>query len=271
MMCVSNCQLAMAQRDVLAWFEEIPFVSKVYLTTSLAVTTACFLDFVSPLTLYYNFDLIFQKGQYWRLLTSYFFFGTFSLDFLFHVYFVIRYCRLLEEGIFRGRTADMIVMLLFGASLITCLTSTIHLFTKIKFLGQPLAFMMVYIWGRSPENADVRMGLLGIFPFSAPYLPWILLLFSFFLGNPIETDLLGIIVGHVYYFLEFVYPVVADLRGWRTKRILCTPSFLHYAFGSDNIHGYGGMFAPAVRVWFLHLSRRFLDLSTGCTTSTRCP
>jgi Derlin-2/3 len=73
----------------LGWFDEIPFVSKVYLTTSLAITTACFLDFVSPLTLYYNFDLIFQKGQYWRLITSYFFFGTFSLDFLFHVYFVV--------------------------------------------------------------------------------------------------------------------------------------------------------------------------------------
>ena len=79
----------MAQRDAFGWFGEIPVVSKFYLATSLAITTACFLDFVSPLTLYYNFDLIFQKGQYWRLVTSYFFFGTFSLDFLFHVYFVV--------------------------------------------------------------------------------------------------------------------------------------------------------------------------------------
>lgn len=139
----------------------------------------------------------------------------------------------------------MVVMLVFGAILITILTTTIQPFSKIKFLGQPLAFMMVYVWGRSPENADVRMGLLGVLPFSAPYLPWILLLFSFVIGNPIETDLLGIVVGHIYYFLEFVYPVVAEIRGWRTKRILCTPLFLHHLFGSDNIYGYGGMFAPA--------------------------
>lgn len=136
-------------------------------------------------------------------------------------------------------------MLLFGAVLITILTTTIQLFSKIKFLGQPLAFMMVYVWGRSPENADVRMGFLGVLPFSAPYLPWVLLLFSFVIGNPIETDLLGIVVGHIYYFLEFVYPVVAEIRGWRTRRILCTPLFLHHLFGSDNIHGYGGVFAPA--------------------------
>ena len=139
----------------------------------------------------------------------------------------------------------MVVMLLFGGLLITLLTTTIQLFSKIKFLGQPLAFMMVYVWGRSPENADVRMGFLGVFPFSAPYLPWILLLFSICLGNPVETDLLGIIVGHTYYFLEFVFPVVAQIRGWRMKQILYTPSILHHIFGSDNIHGYGGMFAPA--------------------------
>ena len=28
------------------------------------------LDLVSPLTLYYNFDLIVDKGQYWRLISS---------------------------------------------------------------------------------------------------------------------------------------------------------------------------------------------------------
>ena len=52
--------------------------------------------------LYYNFDLIFSEGQVWRLFTSYLFFGYFSVDFLFHMYFLVRYCRLLEEGDFRG-------------------------------------------------------------------------------------------------------------------------------------------------------------------------
>ena len=38
-----------------------------------------------------------------------------GLDFLFHMFFLARYCRLLEEGSFRGRTADFFYMLVFGA------------------------------------------------------------------------------------------------------------------------------------------------------------
>lgn len=238
----------MAAQDPLSWYTEIPIVSRLYLTACVAVTTACFLDVLSPLALYYNYDLIYEKGQYWRLFSSYFFFGTFSLDFLFHMYFLIRYCRLLEEGMFRGRTADLVYMFLFGALFMSIVAASVSNFAKIKFLGHPFSFMMVYVWGRSPENADVQMGFLGIFPFRAPYLPWVLLLFSMFIGNPIETDLLGIVVGHVYYFIEFVYPHVARIRGWRWRRLLVTPSILHYIFGSDNIYGYGGIHMPQVRV-----------------------
>ena len=48
--------------------------------------------------------------------------------------------------------------------------------------------MMVYVWGRGGENANVRMSLLGLYNFNAPYLPWVLLAFSLCLRNPIETD-----------------------------------------------------------------------------------
>lgn len=219
-------------QDPTRWFYEIPIVSRLYLCAAVVTTTACFIDVVSPLTLYYNYELIFNKGQYWRLISSFMFFGTFSLDFLFHMYFLVRYCRLLEEGFFRGRTADFLFMLLFGGAIMIILSTIFSPFSKIKFLGHPLAFMMVYIWGRSPENSQTRMNLLGLFVFRAPYLAWVLLLFSVVLGNPVETDLLGIIPGHIYYFLEFVYPKVADIRGWRVRKPLQTPAILHYLFGS---------------------------------------
>jgi Derlin-2/3 len=88
----------------------------------------------------------------------------------------------------------------------------------------------VYVWGRRNEN--VRLTFLNLFPFTAPYLPWVLLTFSVVLGNPATIDVIGIIVGHAYYFLEFVYPVVADARGWGLKRIMHTPAILHYLCGT---------------------------------------
>ena len=102
----------------------------------------------------------------------------------------------------------------------------------LNFLGQSLSFAMVYIWGR--RNPWARMNFLGVFNFTAPYLPyvegkcimsyfdlglelffklfefqlefilirWVLLGFSVMLGSNGVVDLLGIFVGHVYYFLE---------------------------------------------------------------------
>ena len=59
------------------------------------------------------------RTQVWRLFTNFFFFGLFTIDFLFHMYFMVRYCRLLEEGSFRGKTADLVFLLLFGAVIMT--------------------------------------------------------------------------------------------------------------------------------------------------------
>mmetsp|Transcript_13481 Transcript_13481/g.29768 ORF Transcript_13481/g.29768 Transcript_13481/m.29768 type:complete len:156 (+) Transcript_13481:105-572(+) len=106
-------------------------------------------------------------------------------------------------------------------------------FSRIKFLGHPLTFMMVYLWARDPENYHVRMSFFGVVQFNAPFLPWVLLLFSLLIGNPVEMDLMGIVVGHTYYFLDCVYPQVAAVRGWSLKKILVTPPILHYIFSTD--------------------------------------
>ena len=111
-------------------------------------------------------------------------------------------------------------------------TGIFDIFSKIKFLGHPLAFMMVYLWSRDPDNYNVRMSFF-VLTFNAPFLPWVMLSFSLLLGNPVETDLLGIFVGHTYYFLDTVYPQVAAIRGWSVKKLLYTPSFLHYLFSND--------------------------------------
>jgi Derlin-2/3 len=220
-----------------AWYYEIPFVSRMYITLAIAITTACYMEYVSPLTLYYNSDLILQKGQYWRIFTSFLFFGTFSLDFFFHLYFVTRYSRLLEEGYFRGRAADFLFMLFFGAVLLLATTTYFDVFSRVKFLGHPLSFMMVYIWSRDPENAYIRMNFF-VLDFNAPILPWVMLGFSLLLGSPIETDLLGIIVGHCYYYLEHVYPRVAEIRQWPIKKLIFTPPILHYLLNSDQMFAF---------------------------------
>merc|ERR1719171_213441 len=75
---------------------------------------------------------------------------------------------------------------------------------------------MVYVWAR--HNEDVRMSFLGLFNFRAPFLPWVLLGFSVLLGNSPSVDLMGIAVGHLYFFLDDVYPYTRAGRGRRPLR-----------------------------------------------------
>ena len=68
---------------------DIPIISRLYLTGAFLTTAACAVDIVSPFSLYFNWSLIFTQGEVWRLVTSYLFFGVFSIDFLFHMYFLV--------------------------------------------------------------------------------------------------------------------------------------------------------------------------------------
>jgi Derlin-2/3 len=62
----------------------------------------------------------------------------------------------------------------------------------------------------------VNLSFLGIFNFTAPYLPWVLLAFSVMLGSSPAVDLMGMAAGHAYFFLEDVYPQMTGRRPLRT-------------------------------------------------------
>lgn len=62
---------------------------------------------------------------------------------------------------------------------------------------------------------------------SADYLPWVLLGLSLLLDHNILADLIGIGVGHVYFFLEDVYAKDEALGGLGGPRLLKTPNFMY--------------------------------------------
>jgi len=83
--------------------------------------------------------------------------------------------------------------------------------------------MVVYVWSR--RNPNVRMSFLGLFTFNAPYLPYVIVGIEGLLGQSLSIfDILGIMIGHLYFFLEDVYPKYSG------RRLLRTPSFLKTIF-----------------------------------------
>jgi Derlin-2/3 len=99
--------------------------------------------------------------------------------------------------------------------------------------------MLVYLWARRNEN--VRLSFLGLLPFRAPYLPWVLMSFSALIGSnalhSLIVDGLGIVAGHLYFYAEDIYPKVATIRGWQVYRPLRAPIFVKWLLGETDIQG----------------------------------
>lgn len=130
---------------------------------------------------------------------------------------------MMEEGFFRNKPADYVWLMLFSASVLIIL-SIIVPFAHLPFMGSALSFTMVYIWAR--RNPYVRLNFLGLIVFTAPYLPWVLLIFSLCLSGQVPVgDMLGILVGHIYYFFEDVWPRDPISNG---KKWLATPRLIRW-------------------------------------------
>jgi hypothetical protein len=127
--------------------------------------------------------------QYWRLLTTFIYFGPLSLNLLFHIFFIQRYARMLEES--AASVAHFAWLLFYAATTLL----TIAPISSQAFLGTTLSSTLVYIWSR--RNPDTRLSFLGLLTFKAPWLPWVLIGFNVVLhGNWPKDELCGIVVGH---------------------------------------------------------------------------
>ena len=68
----------------------------------------------------------------------------------------------------------------------------------------------------------------------APWLPWVLLGMGILLHHNPLADLLGIAAGHVYYFLEDVYPRPRSQGGLGGPRVLTTPAIIAGLFAQPD-------------------------------------
>ncbi|MBA0774137.1 hypothetical protein Gotri_009366 [Gossypium trilobum] len=142
-----------------------------------------------------------------------------------HIYFCplfTRYCSArygvqLEQGPFQRRTADFLWMMIFGA--ISLLALSIVPILRGAFLGISLVFMLLYIWSREFPNAQVN--IYGLVALKAFYLPWAMLALDVIFGSPLVPDLMGIIAGHLYYFLTVLHPLAGG------RNIISTPRLVH--------------------------------------------
>lgn len=214
------------------WFKSLPPVTRTYFIAALATTLLVQFHVISARLLYLDFELILYKFNFWRLITCFLFFGTFSLPFIFTMIMLIQNFRSAESEYFTGTRglAEFIHLILIGM-LGTYAVS--YLWAPMPFPGDVLVYMVLYVWSRKQPMRDT---IFYGFKFKAWHFPFVLLALGYLLGASPYQSIVGILIGHVYHFATDLVPLRYN------KTVLACPQML-YAIVEKNFGG--GASVPA--------------------------
>lgn len=221
----------MASNDIGDWYRGIPQITKYWFTGSIVLPLIGRFGFVNAMNLVLDYNSIVYRFQIWRLFTSVLYFPILpqtGFMYLLNLYFLYSYSSRLETGAYQGRPADYLYLILFNS---ICLI-VIGMIAEIRLLMNLLILSVLYIWCQFNREQIVQFWFGA--QFKAMYLPWVLVGFNMIIGSGSWQELIGIFVGHLYFFLMFKYP--QDFGGYQ---FLQTPSFF-YKYLPNHFGGVSG-------------------------------
>jgi Derlin-2/3 len=198
------------------WYASLPPITRAWATLCFASSTLAYLGLLSP----YHLALlsraaVLRRLQLWRPFTSACFLAPYSLKFVFELMWILQYGAALERGCYALQPGQFLFMLLFGASALSA-ASLLLPSLGLVFVASPLVFALVYVWSR--HYPDQRVSLFGMVQLRSFYLPFAFLALTVIQGGSPVADLLGIAVGHAWFFGTELYP-----RANAGRRLLPTP------------------------------------------------
>jgi len=199
------------------WYKSLPILTRIGLTLFFCVTVLVQLEILDPMLLFLNWPLVINKLQVWRLFTSVTFFGTFSFQFIFQLYFFSSFSSKLENNEIFQQPGDYLFFLMVIILLLDVVSLVLAWPAGFPTLGPSLVFAILYYWSRREPYAELNFFSFAIKGYQFPFC---LVFFQLLIGGNIWADLLGLAAGHIYYFIKEVVP---QTYGYT---LIKTPSFL---------------------------------------------
>lgn len=181
---------------------DIPPVSRVAAITAAFLSLGTTLRIMNPFLFNLSWPAIIYRGQLWRLVTSFLYFGDFSIGVIFTTVQNISYLRSLEKETFAGRPTEFLLFLFFLWASILLISFIYSMF----YVTTPFFTGVMYLWGRT--NPDKLISFYGIITLQACYLPIVFIVITLWQKQSIIPLLIGVGLGHVFYFLYDICPRV---------------------------------------------------------------
>ena len=184
-------------------FREAPPITRSWVSASMVMAVLSMQRVVDLRSVCFDERAVWHKGEWWRLLTNFFFMGdsVLSVFFWMQIYHFWECLKVLELVKYRYEPADFVKMILCNAVMLLLLKQR---FRSMIFLGSPMVMVFVYIYSRTYE--DQVMNLLGFFQIRCGWLPFTQMIQDGLQTGDIVPNLLGLICGHLYYYCTEVMP-----------------------------------------------------------------
>jgi len=148
------------------WYHSLPIVTKIIFTMTLGMTTLSSFNILPFQYLIYNWGMVRSKFEIWRVFTGCLFAGSFSFNFLMHLYMLYQVSMAYESNAYNtgggGSSADYMFMAFLGMIACCCVDA----FVTLAPLSDAFMYFIMYV--RSRRSPDDIMNLWG-FKFKALY------------------------------------------------------------------------------------------------------
>lgn len=199
------------------FYYDIPIVTRTLITCTIILASLANFHIIEGFHFVFQWELIKSKFHIWRLFTPFVFYGGFSFNLLMFLITLYQRGKAYEINPFNtgagGTSADFLYMIMIGIVVMT----PIAIFMQFFIMSESILYYIMYVWSRrEPEQIVNIFG----FKLKALYLPWAFLAIHLLMGKGIILPLVGIFVGHLYYFLVEVLPNTHDIDLIRTPKFV---------------------------------------------------
>jgi Derlin-2/3 len=233
------------------FYKQMPPLTKFFLTGTFVSALAVQFGLIPAFfggggmgALAFEWDMLCTKFHVWRLVTPFLFAGTFGINFVIHLFVLYENCRRYEANPWNtgagGTSADFLYMVVLGCAMFILLAVFERsLGLGMQIMSEPILYYILYVWSRKePDNVVNMWG----FKFKALYLPWVYMGLRVLMSGSITHMLVGVAVGHIYYFLVDVVPNTHGITLIKTP-MWCV-SVIEWATGASQPTTQGFMAAP---------------------------
>ena len=183
------------------FLQTIPHFTLFYGCAVLGLGLIVTLRLVDPSFFIYDPELVFKRGEIWRLFTAPFYFGCLDFNLVFYIVASLSLIMSLETTHFNKRLSNFVFIFILNAITATILST---IFVSYA-LGKSVLVTMEYLFSKILSQNVVRLFM--IIPIPAQYLPFVYIFLEVSQGQSIIPTIIGIVSGHIVFYTLFILPV----------------------------------------------------------------